>query len=113
MLKYFWIFSFNFVFENEELPMKSVRSPEALRDAIIKGTRHLIAVGGMSNFSYPKLLAETGIVAQGAGAGVRRREGLHLSDHGAVRRGGGNAGCEQQDQQREDQRLLSEFLKAH
>lgn len=76
MLKYFWIFSFDFVSENEELPMKSVRSPEALRDAIIKGTRHLIAVGGMSNFSYPKLLAETGIVAPTVYEHFRNKEDL-------------------------------------
>ena len=56
--------------------MKSVRSPEALRDAIIKGTRHLIAVGGMSNFSYPKLLAETGIVAPTVYEHFRNKEDL-------------------------------------
>lgn len=59
--------------------MKSARSPEALRDAIVRGTRHLIAVGGMSNFSYPKLLAETGIVAPTVYEHFKNKEDLLTS----------------------------------
>ena len=36
--------------------------PEAFRQRIKQGTLHLIATGGMSNFSFPKLTAVTGIV---------------------------------------------------
>lgn len=43
--------------------MKSKRTPEEQRNIIIRGTRHLVAAGGMSNFSFPKLMAETGINA--------------------------------------------------
>lgn len=43
--------------------MKSKRTPEEQRDIIIRGTRHLVATGGMGNFSFPKLMAETGINA--------------------------------------------------
>lgn len=39
------------------------RAAEDLKHDIIKGTQHLVAVGGMSNFSFPKLSAETGISA--------------------------------------------------
>lgn len=59
--------------------MKPARSPEALRDAIVRGTRHLIAVGGMSNFSYPKLLAETGIVAPTVYEYFKNKENLLTS----------------------------------
>ena len=37
--------------------------PEELRKQIRSETMHLIATGGMSNFSFPKLTAATGIVA--------------------------------------------------
>ncbi len=37
--------------------------PEELRKQIRHETMHLIATGGMSNFSFPKLTAATGIVA--------------------------------------------------
>lgn len=37
-------------------------TPENLRKQIAQGTMHLIASGGMSNFSFPKLTAATGIV---------------------------------------------------
>ncbi len=37
--------------------------PEAFRQRIKQATMHLIAAGGMSNFSYPKLTSITGIVA--------------------------------------------------
>ena len=43
--------------------MKSKRTPEEQRNIIIRGTRHLVAIGGMGNFSFPKLMAETGINA--------------------------------------------------
>ena len=35
------------------------RTPEQLISIILKATQHLVAVGGMQNFSYPKLAAET------------------------------------------------------
>lgn len=41
--------------------MASQRTPEQLKTIILKTTQHLVAVGGMQNFSYPKLAAETGI----------------------------------------------------
>lgn len=41
--------------------MPSQRTPEQLKSIILKATQHLVAVGGMQNFSYPKLAAETGI----------------------------------------------------
>ena len=43
--------------------MASQRTPEQLKSIILKATQHLVAVGGMQNFSYPKLAAETGINA--------------------------------------------------
>ncbi len=43
--------------------MAAHRTPEQLRPLIMRATRHLVAVGGMENFSYPKLTAETGISA--------------------------------------------------
>ena len=43
--------------------MKRKRTAKERREMIVKGTRHLVAVGGMSNFSFPKLMAETGINA--------------------------------------------------
>lgn len=39
------------------------RTPDELKNIIINGTQHLVAVGGISNFSFPKLSAETGISA--------------------------------------------------
>ncbi len=39
------------------------RTPEELKSIIRSGTMHLVAMGGMSNFSFPKLSAETGISA--------------------------------------------------
>lgn len=39
------------------------RNPEELKSEIISGTVHIIAVGGMENFSFPKLTAKTGISA--------------------------------------------------
>ena len=43
--------------------MASHRTPEEIKQLIMQATRHLVAVGGMENFSYPKLTAETGISA--------------------------------------------------
>lgn len=43
--------------------MKRKRTAKERGEMIVKGTRHLVAVGGMSNFSFPKLMAETGINA--------------------------------------------------
>ena len=39
------------------------RSAEQIKQEILRGTQHLVAVGGMSNFSFPKLSAQTGISA--------------------------------------------------
>ena len=39
------------------------REPEVLQAEIVRGTLHLIASGGMTNFSYPKLTEATGISA--------------------------------------------------
>lgn len=38
-------------------------TPEELKSQIMKGTMHLVAEGGMSNFSFPKLMQVTGISA--------------------------------------------------
>ena len=38
--------------------MPSQRTPEQLKTIILKTTQHLVAVGGMQNFSYPKLAAK-------------------------------------------------------
>ena len=43
--------------------MAAHRTPEELKPLIMQATRHLVAVGGMENFSYPKLTAETGLSA--------------------------------------------------
>lgn len=43
--------------------MHPQRTPEQLKSIILKGTQRLVAAGGMQNFSYPKLAAETGINA--------------------------------------------------
>ena len=43
--------------------MASQRTPEQLKSIILKATQHLVAIGGMQNFSYPKLAAKTGINA--------------------------------------------------
>ena len=39
------------------------RTPDQLKPVIIKGTQHIVATGGISNFSFPKLTAQTGISA--------------------------------------------------
>ena len=43
--------------------MAAHRTPEEFKPLIMQATRHLVAVGGMENFSYPKLTAETGLSA--------------------------------------------------
>ena len=43
----------------KERIMASQRTPKRLKTIILKATQHPIAVGGMQNFSYPKLAAET------------------------------------------------------
>ena len=43
--------------------MATHRAPEELKERILQGTMRLVAAGGMSNFSFPKLSAETGISA--------------------------------------------------
>ena len=43
--------------------MASHRTPEEIKQLIMQATRHLVAEGGMENFSYPKLTAETGLSA--------------------------------------------------
>ena len=43
----------------KERTMASQRTPEQLKTVILKAAQHPIAVGGMQNFSYPKLAAET------------------------------------------------------
>lgn len=43
--------------------MGTHRTPDQLKSEIVRGTRHIIAGGGMESFSYPKLTALTGISA--------------------------------------------------
>lgn len=43
--------------------MMKKHNTESLKQQITQGTMHLIASGGISNFSFPKLAASTGIVA--------------------------------------------------
>lgn len=43
--------------------MGAHRTPNELKPEIVRGTLHIIATGGMENFSFPKLTAETGISA--------------------------------------------------
>ena len=43
--------------------MGTHRTPEQLKSIIMKGTQHIVAEGGMINFSFPRLTAETGISA--------------------------------------------------
>ena len=51
-------------------------TPENLRKQIAQGTMHLIASGGMSNFSFPKLTAATGIVPPTVYELYKNKEGL-------------------------------------
>ena len=43
--------------------MTAHRTPDELKPLIMRATRHLVATGGMENFSYPKLTAATGLSA--------------------------------------------------
>ena len=43
--------------------MGARRTPDELKSEIVRGTLRIIARGGMGNFSFPKLTAETGISA--------------------------------------------------
>ena len=56
--------------------MASQRTPEQLKTVILKATQHLVAVGGMQNFSYPKLAAETGINAPTVYEHYKNKEAL-------------------------------------
>lgn len=56
--------------------MASQRTPEQLKSIILKATQHLVAVGGMQNFSYPKLTAETGINAPTVYEHYKNKEAL-------------------------------------
>ena len=59
--------------------MASKRTPEQLKSIILKATQHLVAVGGMQNFSYPKLAAETGINAPTVYEHYKNKEALLTS----------------------------------
>ena len=59
--------------------MASQRTPEQLKTIILKATQHLVAVGGMQNFSYPKLAAETGINAPTVYEHYKNKEDLLTS----------------------------------
>lgn len=59
--------------------MKLKRTSEEQRDIITKGTRRLVAIGGMNNFSFPKLLAETGINAPAVYELYKNKEDLLTS----------------------------------
>ena len=56
--------------------MASQRTPEQLKSIILKATQHLVAAGGMQNFSYPKLAAETGINAPTVYEHYKNKEAL-------------------------------------
>ena len=55
------------------------RTPDQLKPVIIKGTQHIIASGGMANFSFPKLTAETGISAPTVYEHFKNKEDLLTS----------------------------------
>ena len=59
--------------------MKHKHTPEEQRRLIVQGTRHLIAVGGMNNFSFPKLMEETGINAPAVYELYKNKEDLLTS----------------------------------
>lgn len=56
--------------------MAPQRTLEQLKSIILKATQHLVAVGGMQNFSYPKLAAETGINAPTVYEHYKNKEAL-------------------------------------
>ena len=59
--------------------MAAHRTPEQLKPLIMRATRHLVAIGGMENFSYPKLTAETGISAPTVYEHYKNKEDLLTS----------------------------------
>ena len=59
--------------------MASHRTPQQLRPLIMRATRHLVAAGGMENFSYPKLTAETGLSAPTVYEHYKNKEDLLTS----------------------------------
>lgn len=60
------------------------RNPEKIKEQITLGTRRLVAVGGMSNFSFPKLSAETGIAAPTVYEHYKNKEDLLTSCYLAI-----------------------------
>lgn len=60
------------------------RSPEKIKEQITLGTRRLVAAGGMSNFSFPKLSAETGIAAPTVYEHYKNKEDLLTSCYLAI-----------------------------
>ncbi len=59
--------------------MAAHRTPDQLKPIIIKGTQHIVATGGMANFSYPKLTAQTGISAPTVYEHYKNKEDLLTS----------------------------------
>lgn len=59
--------------------MAAHRTPEQLKPLIIKGTQHIVATGGMANFSYPKLTKQTGISAPTVYEHYKNKEDLLTS----------------------------------
>ena len=60
------------------------RNPEKIKEQITLGTRRLVAAGGMSNFSFPKLSAETGIAAPTVYEHYKNKEDLLTSCYLAI-----------------------------
>ena len=60
------------------------RNPEKIKEQITVGTRRLVAAGGMSNFSFPKLSAETGIAAPTVYEHYKNKEDLLTSCYLAI-----------------------------
>jgi len=54
-------------------------SPEEVREKVTNGTRHLVAVGGMGNFSFPKLSEVTGLSAPTVYEQYKNKEALLVS----------------------------------
>lgn len=60
------------------------RNPEKIKEQITLGTRRLVAAGGMSNFSFPKLSAEAGIAAPTVYEHYKNKEDLLTSCYLAI-----------------------------
>ena len=60
------------------------RNLEKIKEQITLGTRRLVAAGGMSNFSFPKLSAETGIAAPTVYEHYKNKEDLLTSCYLAI-----------------------------